>query len=181
MRRGENEGFLNLAHRAAGRGCPRHPRAPLFVKGKALLPSRSARPSRTATSACFAPSMETEIRLRNEKAGRRGGHPGLRRQPPPAAPGAARWGRRTSWPSTPASARAARWSASTGRESSCTTTRSSPTHSERGRGQGRRDGTRLLAERFQIEAIAMGNGTAGRETEAFVRGSASRSRSRSSW
>ena len=28
---------------------------------------------------------------------------------------------------------------------------------------------RLLAERFHIEAIAIGNGTAGRETEAFVR------------
>jgi uncharacterized protein len=29
---------------------------------------------------------------------------------------------------------------------------------------------RLLAERFSIEAVAVGNGTAGRETEAFVRG-----------
>jgi uncharacterized protein len=44
-----------------------------------------------------------------------------------------------------------------------------PHFSEEGKAKAA-ETVRLLAERFHIEAVAVGNGTAGRETEAFVRG-----------
>ena len=43
-----------------------------------------------------------------------------------------------------------------------------PHNGERGRAEAARE-VRALCERFAIEAIAIGNGTAGRETEAFIR------------
>ncbi len=43
-----------------------------------------------------------------------------------------------------------------------------PHFSEEGKAKAA-ETVRLLAERFHIEAVAIGNGTAGRETEAFVR------------
>lgn len=43
-------------------------------------------------------------------------------------------------------------------------------HTGQAKAEAAADTVRALCERFQIEAIAIGNGTAGRETEAFVRG-----------
>ncbi len=43
-------------------------------------------------------------------------------------------------------------------------------HTGAGQAQKAQETVRQLCDRFEIEAIAVGNGTAGRETEAFVRG-----------
>ena len=43
-------------------------------------------------------------------------------------------------------------------------------HSGDGAGREAAAKTKALCERFEVEAVAIGNGTAGRETEAFVRG-----------
>ena len=128
------------------------PRSAVRHREAARPRSRCGLPSRTATSACFRSSMETETRLDGKEARRRGGHP--RSLPKTCASCFWRrlWGRRTSWPSTRASARAARSSAWTGRASSCTTTRSFPDNVREGQGRSRGEGTRASAKRFNIEA-----------------------------
>ncbi len=118
----------------------------------------------------LGPAIEGEIRARVEEAGRRRGDPRLRRQPARAAARAAARPEDACWPSTRASAPAARWCASTRRASCCTTTSSIPTAASPAQAQaGGRHGAARWSQRFAIEAIAIGNGTAGRETEAFVR------------
>ena len=100
--------------------------------------------------------------------GRPGGDPGLCGEPAGIAAVPAAGPQERAWRSTPGSGPGARSSASTGRDSSSTPTWSTCT---RASGPGPSDGAKIaaLCEKFEIDAIAIGNGTAGRETEEFVR------------
>ena len=68
MRRGENEKVPDAAHRAAGGRGRSAPRSAVRQRGTACAAEQVRRGRRrTATSACCAPSMETEIRLETKK------------------------------------------------------------------------------------------------------------------
>ena len=123
----------------------------------------------TLSSACWAIDGKRGP-LRDQEARRRRGH---RASSPTTCAKSCwprRWGRRTCSRSTPASAPAASWS--------CLDRQGKLLHNDviypapaatadrRSRGQT----VKSLVEQYQIEAIAIGNGTAGRETEKFVRG-----------
>ncbi len=167
MRRGENEKVLTLLIAPPEEDALRLLEAQFITgEGPRFGAGPGSRPRQLQAPAVLVHGDGDPSR--DEKTRRRGGHTGLYRQPAAAAAGARPWGKRTSWPSTPASARAARWSASTGRESSCTTTRSSPTSPRRERSRPPRRFA-FSPSGSHIEAVAVGNGTAGRETEAFVR------------
>ena len=78
------------------------------------------------------------------------------------------WARRTSWPWTPDSAPAANWYAWTGRVGCCTTISSIPCWGHGGEQEAAKKVGQLCYQ-YHVEAIAVGNGTGGRETEAFLR------------
>ena len=164
MRRGASEGFLRMQVIAPEEQATRTPRRRCSSKGSRPARTWSARPPSDGYKRLLAPSMETEILHGDQGTGRRGGDPGLRGEPAGAAAGPAagpqeRPGHRPRLPH-----RAARSSASTGRDNSSTPTWSICT---RPRSPASPDGVKIaaLCQKFEIEAIAIGNGTAGRETE----------------
>ena len=182
MRRGENEGFLDAAHRAAGGRGAGACSSGMFVKDASPAAEQVRLAVQDGYKRLLAPSMETEIAPGVQEARRRGGHPRLRRQPArtaagPAARAEERAGHRPGLPHR-LQGRLPRPAG----QAAAPRRRSIPTQSERQARRRPARRVRALCERFEIEAIAIGNGTAGRETEAFVRGARAAGRaSPSSW
>ena len=168
LRRGEKEGFLTL------RVIPPEEEAldileQLFVKGEGPASRQVQQAVQDGYKRLLSPSMETEIRLETK---RRADQEAIRvfaenlRQLLLAPP----LGRKKGpGHRSRVSAPGARWSASTGR-GNCSITTPFILLSEKGAEQAGGRDPRSCAIVSAIEAIAIGNGTAGRETEAFVRG-----------
>jgi uncharacterized protein len=167
MRRGEKELFLMMRVHAARRGRRLRRGAAALREGQDSPPppTRSASPCRTPASACSAPRWKPRCGSSRRSAPTR---PASRSSPTTCASCCSppRSARRPSWRSTPASAPAARSSCSIARASCCTTTSSFPTATP----VEAKEKIKGFVKFFNVEAIAIGNGTAGRETEAFVRG-----------
>jgi protein Tex len=166
MRRGEKEGFLNL------RVLPPEAEAldildALFVKGEALASQQVKMSVHDSYKRLLSPSMETEIRLVTKK---RADEEAIRvfvenlRQLLLAPP----LGQKNVLAIDPGFRTGCKVVCLDRQGKLLHTETIYPLQSERGAADA---SSKILemCERFSIEAIAIGNGTAGRETEAFVR------------
>ena len=166
MRRGENEGFLVL------RALPPEDEAldileRLFVKGEGPASQQVKMSVHDGYKRLLSPSMETEIRLETKK---RADEEAIRvfvenvRQLLLAPP----LGQKNVLAIDPGFRTGCKVVCLDRQGKLLHTETIYPLQSERGAADGGLT-IRELCERFLIEAIAVGNGTAGRETEAFIR------------
>jgi uncharacterized protein len=166
MRRGENEDFLTL------RVLPPEDEAleildSLFVKGEGPASQQVRMSVHDSYKRLLSPSMETEIRLETKK---RADEEAIRvfvenvRQLLLAPP----LGQKNVLAIDPGFRTGCKVVCLDRQGKLLHTETIYPLHSEKGAADA---GTKILGmcERFHIEAIAVGNGTAGRETEAFIR------------
>ena len=114
-------------------------------------------------------SIQAEIRLELKKPLGRRGDQGLSREPAQSVAGPAGGAYRRAWRSTRACARAARSRWSTRPASSSRIDVIYPHRSEERSGDARKTLETLDCASTTCRAIAIGNGTASRETDAFVR------------
>ena len=185
LRRGETEGFLRVALEVDARGGD-GPGAPPGDRGAARRRWRAS--STLAVADAYERLLQDVDRGRRaagaQGARRRRGDQGVRRATCASCCCRRRSAASACWPSIPASAPAARSRWSTRRATCRRTTSSIPTQSERKVDEAAATLERLC-KKYRIEAIAIGNGTAGRETETFVRKLAADGKlgaaSRSSW
>lgn len=166
MRRGENEGFLILHVVPPEEEALRRLEA-LFVKGKGAASRQVKLAVRDSFKRLLAPSMETEIRLLTKK---RADEEAIRvfaenlRQLLLAPP----LGQKSILAIDPGFRTGCKVVCLDRQGKLLHTDTIYPHQSEQGAVQAAKK-LAELCERFHVEAIAIGNGTAGRETEAFVR------------
>jgi uncharacterized protein len=166
MRRGENEGFLILRVVSPKEEALRRLEA-LFVKGKGAASQHVKLAVHDSFKRLLVPSMETEVRLltkkRADEAAMNVFAENLRQLllAPPL-------GQKQVLAIDPGFRTGCKVVCLDRQAKLLQTDTIYPHQSERGAAEAAAT-LRRLCERFQVEAIAIGNGTAGRETEAFVR------------
>ena len=169
LRRGENEGFLRVALEVDARGGhgSRAPPGDRGAQGDARRASSTPRVA-DAYERLLKPSIEVDVRLvLKERADAEAIKVFAENLRAPAARAAARRQARAG-ASIPAIAPAARSRSSTTR-ATCRRTTSSSRRSRERKVDEAAATLDALCKQHRIEAIAIGNGTAGRETETFVR------------
>jgi uncharacterized protein len=164
MRRGARDGFLRLQVNAPEEQATRTLET-LFVKGSSPCSALVREAALDGYKRLLAPSMETEILMETKE---RADQEAIR----VFAENLRSWlgaplGRKNVLAIDPGFRTGCKVVVSTGRDSSNTRTWSICTSES----PGSSDGVKIaaLCQKFEIDAIAIGNGTAGRETEDFIR------------
>ena len=140
----------------------------LFVRGTSRSSDQVRLAVRDGYKRLLARAMETETRAEAKTPRRRGGHRRLCPEPAPAAAGpAARPETRAGDRSRPAHRLQ---DGRPGRQGQLVHDEVIYLDQSQQRTREAADAIARLVERFSIEAIAIGNGTGGRETETFIRG-----------